>query len=261
MHFLDFIAQRANISGLKWFIIGIQDDFLNLGASVAKIDFLFSKKDDPTIKFGISRMVSTEVEYIFSLCRSIFDLLAEIISVLWENIKLIDDSIKKKPLKKSFNDMVFFGGNPETEEHLISRFGLPQPMASFYIRNARFFELLRSFRDKIVHGGTTMPKIFSTEKGFAVSENTLPFSEFNVWTDEHKQLNGLCSLRPVIGHVIKETIATCEDFSQTMEKVIKCNEPIAPELHLLLRGYHNSHLIMAVRAATTSSWWDQEEKN
>jgi hypothetical protein len=59
-------------------------------------------------------MVTTEVEYFFSVCRSVFHLLQEIIARLWANIKLNDASIKKKSLKFSFNDMVTFEDKPAT---------------------------------------------------------------------------------------------------------------------------------------------------
>ena len=69
--FWDFLAQRGNIMGIRQQIIALQDDFLNLSASVAKIDFLFLGRANPEFKAGLWRMVATEIEYIISVFRVI----------------------------------------------------------------------------------------------------------------------------------------------------------------------------------------------
>jgi hypothetical protein len=103
-HFLDFVAQRAAFPEVMHGFSGISDDVLNLTTVLSKVELLHSSRE--AVGHGITRMVTTEVEYLFSVCRSVFDLLQEIIARLWATIKLNDASIKKKPLKSSFNDMV-----------------------------------------------------------------------------------------------------------------------------------------------------------
>jgi len=235
-------------------VIGLRDDFYNLSASLAKLDLLFRLREDAETKGGTSRMVATEVEYIFSVCRSIFDLLQEIIAKLWASVSLLDTTIKKRQLKKSFGYMVLLDGTPRTRDDLISKFGMPQALADCYARNSEFFLLLRTFRDNIVHNGSRVPIIFSTEKGFAVRETVRPFSDFNVWTEEHKQENGLCHLQPALGYAINRTIGACEDFSQTLETIIRFPPPIAPGLKLFMRGYFNAHLIASLDAVNNCQW-------
>jgi len=76
--FLTFMAQRANFVGLEKPFSGISDDFFNLSASLAKLDLIFEAGPQN----GSHRMAATEVEYLLLVCRSVFDLLQEIISKL-----------------------------------------------------------------------------------------------------------------------------------------------------------------------------------
>lgn len=160
-HFLDFIAQRASFSELRKPILGLRDDVFNLSASLGKISHLHATKD--IVGPGVSRMVATEIEYLFSICRSVFDLLQEIACVLWKTIKFYDPSVRKKPLKETFSKMVLFQGRVSTENELLERFGLPQPLAAYYVRNAEFFMTLREFRDNVIHRGSPSKRFFQAK--------------------------------------------------------------------------------------------------
>lgn len=237
LHFLDFIAQRASFPDLQKPILGLRDDVFNLSASLAKISHLHIARD--AIGTGISRMVVTEIEYLFSLCRSIFDLLQEIASVLWETIFLHDATILKKPLKDTFSAMVLFKGKESTQEELSERFGLPPSLAAYYKRNSAFFLTLRDFRDNIVHRGSQVQTIFSSDAGFLIQHSLKPFSNMEIWRDDEKQQNDLVPLFPALGIVIHKTLSACEDFSATIERVIQFPPPIAPSMRFFMRGYFN----------------------
>lgn len=246
-HFLDFIAQRASFYELQKPILGLRDDVFNISASIAKISHLHATRD--IIGAGVSRMVVIEVEYLFSVCRSIYDLLQEIASALWETISIHDSSVKKKPLKETFSKMVLFQGRSSTETELTERFGLPQPIAAYYVRNAEFFMTLREFRDNIIHRGSQVQTIFSSDAGFLVHHSLKPFSNMNVWSDEEKQPNDLVPLLPAIGIVIHKTLCACEDFSSTIEKIIQFPEPIVPSMKFFMRGYFNETFSSTLRDA------------
>jgi hypothetical protein len=241
LHFLDLFAQRASFANVQKPMQGLMDDLLNLSASLAKLDLLFESKE--RVGTGISRMAATEIEYIFSVCRSIFDLLQEMISKLWDTVSLFDTSVKKKRLKESFADMVLFEGAADSTEGILSRFGLPREFADFYARNAEFFLTLRKFRDNIAHRGSSTGLILATGSSFAVADSLAPFAGFNVWRDEDRQSNGFCSLAPAIGYLVHQTIAVCDDFSRTIEKVVMFEAPVAPGLKLFMRGFFNGNLI------------------
>lgn len=237
LHFLNFIAQRASFPGAQKPIHGLHDDIFNLSASLAKISHLHTTRD--AVGNGVSRMVATEVEYVFSVCRSIFDLLQEIACALWSSIELHDTSVKRKPLPDSFSKMVRYEGRESTEEELSKRFGLPQPLAAYYKRNAGFFLTLREFRDNIIHHGSKVQSLFSNESGFFIQHSLRPFSNMNIWRGEEILKNNLAPLLPALGVVAYKTISACEDFSSTIEKIIQFPPPIAPGMRLFMRGYFN----------------------
>lgn len=193
---------------------------------------------------------------IYSRCRSVFDLLQEIISKQWSNVRLLDENIEKRELPETFSKAILFKGIPRTKGEFSERFGLPEQLDAFYCRYTDFFMSLRTFRDNIAHRGSSVDTIFSTEKGFAVSSKTQPFSEYGVWTEEHQLPNNLCSLRPAIGYVIHQTLLACEDFSQTISTVIQFPEEVVPGKHLFMRGFFSGHLISNVEAVQNSEWWD-----
>ena len=240
-HHLDFIAQRASFPNLRKPILGLHDDIFNLSASLAKITHLHSSRD--AIGTGLGRMMVTEVEYIFSVCRSIFDLLQEIAHYLWERIQLHNQDISKKPLKLTFSKMVLYNGKVTTEELLTKRFGLPSQLAAYYVRHSKFFLTLREFRDNVIHRGSQVQHIFSSDDGFLVQHALKPFSDMNIWRDEEKQPNNLVPLLPALGVVINNTLAACEDFSTTIEALIQFPPPIAPGMMFLMRGYFNEIFI------------------
>jgi hypothetical protein len=246
-HFLDFIAQRASFPEIQKPILGMRDDIYNLSASVSKIALIHSSRD--AIGSGVSRMVVTEVEYIFSVCRSIFDLLQEIICALWDTVQLTDSSVTKKPLKETFSEAIRFKGEVSTSEGLIKRFGLPPPLADFYVRNSEFFMALRDFRDNIIHRGSQVQTIFSGESGFLIQASLRPFSTMKIWREEEKQPNNLVPLLPALGMVIHNTLSACEDFSSTMEKIIHFPPPIVPNMKFFMRGYFNELFAATLRDA------------
>jgi len=102
LHFLDMMGQRLNHLPVTRMFFGLHDDVFNLSASLAKIRLLHRTRKDH--KHGVSRMVATEVEYLHGVCRSIFDLWQEVVVVLWDGIKLADQSVKKKQLKQTYRE-------------------------------------------------------------------------------------------------------------------------------------------------------------
>lgn len=254
LEFLNFIAQRCSWPPVIRPFMSLQQDYFNLCATVKKFDILFEQSVN--LKTATARLVATELEYLFSLCRSVFDLLQEIISSQWQTVHLVDETIKKKQLPKTFSDITLNSGALRTEAELIQRFNIPQPLAAFYVRSGPFFEVLRTFRDRFVHGGTTPEQVFITEKGFAVQRSAKPFCTFNVWNQEHMLPNELCSLRPVIGHIIIETLRACEDYANTIQSIIQYPPPIAPDMHFFIRGYFNDSLSECSTAVEECLWWN-----
>lgn len=251
---LNFIAQRASFPELMKAFVGFQDDIFNVSASLAKIGLLHAHRD--TNKHGIGRMVTTEVEYILSVCRSMFDLLQEMVGHLWESIRLIDSTIRKKALKDSFTDMILQSGKPASATQISERFGLPPALADVYVRHSEFFLNLRRIRDNIAHRGSQVQTIFSGERGFLVAGNLRPFSDWNIWRDDEREPNNLVPLLPALGLVVHHTLNACEEFFHTLEGVIRFPAPLVPGMAFFMRGYFNDEfvaiLLDAAQRATAS---------
>lgn len=256
LDFLNLMTQRASYPDVMKAIDGIRNDVHNLGASLGKLElFYHASKDRP---LDVRRFVSTEIEYIFGVCRSLFDLLQEVIAALWHRTDLLDKTLKKKQLPKRFTRMVVKDKEELSVEAIETLWSIPTALASFYHRHRPFFEILRHYRNDVVHSGRDFKSIFVTEKGFAVRADVEPFASFGVWNDEHMLPNRLASLRPVVAHVITETLRACEDFAQSIQKVITFPPELAPGFKLFLRGFHNSHLMDMKAVLSNCEWWDAE---
>ncbi len=253
MAFLNFMTQRACWADAMMFIDGIRNDIHNLGASLAKLDLFHRSSADMHLE--VTRFVSTEVEYIFGVCRSLFDLLQEVIATLWHRIELFDKRIKKRQLPKSFRAMVLNDDELMAVDGIQARFHVPAALASFYWRHGPFFQMLRKYRDDVVHSGKDFSSIFVTNRGFAVSADIQPFAAFGVWNTEHMLPNRLASLRPAIAHVITETFRACEDFAQVIQGVIRFPPEIVPGFRLFLRGYHTAQLHAMKDVLRNCEWW------
>lgn len=255
---LNFVAQRASFPELMKAFVGFQDDVFNVSASLAKICFLHAHRD--TIKHGVGRMVITEVEYILSVCRSMFDLLQEMVGYLWNSIQIVDSSIKKKPLKSSFTDMILQSGQPVSAIQISERFGLPPALAEVYIRHSQFFLNLRRIRDNIAHRGSQVQTIFTGETGFLVAGNLRPFSDWDIWRDEEREPNNLVPLLPALGLVVHHTLTACEEFFHALEGVIAFPSPLVPGMAFFMRGYFNDDFLAILSDAAQRDTSGQSAK-
>jgi hypothetical protein len=253
LHFLDFIAQLGNWPKVSRPLRGLMEDFFNLSASLKKFDILFeySAKD----RSGVARLVVTELEYLFSLCRSIFDLLQEVIAAQWEIVRLLDPTLKKRQLPLTFSAIILDSERIRTPEELVKRFLIPSQLADFYARTGPYFQILRTFRDKFVHGGNSPDLVFVTERGFAMRASTQPFQSFNIWNNEHRLPNDLCSLRPALAYLVNETLRACEDYASTIQTVVQYPPQICPGFHFFMRGYFNDQLLMNDTVLKQCLWW------
>ena len=247
--FLSIVAQHLNLWSVRHAFSGLQDDFFNLGASLHKFE-LIHREGGP----GASRLAATEVEYLMMLCRSIFDLLQEVLCGIWKVIALvgsdgeIDPNAHKRQLKKTFSDMALRADAARTAEELTRTFGLPRPIAECYERHAPIFVKLRKFRDDIVHRGRDVKTIFHTEYGFAIQRQLGPF-DLKIWRHDEVRENDLAPLMPALGLLVHGTMTACNDFAHAVVSCIRLPPEIAPGLVLLMRGYFNGVLLAALKDA------------
>jgi hypothetical protein len=243
--FLTLLAQRINYSDLKPIFSGIADDYFNLSASLEKLKLIAAKAEQR----GAARMAATEVEYLLSLCRSLFDLLQEVIEKLWDRTTLTVPNGKKRALKQSFSDMVLHANTPRTAQELCDRFGIPPVLADCYAKHAPLFLKLRQFRDNLVHRGYQVQAIFAGDGTFLIRRGFGPFRPLNIWYDPECQPNDLVPLMPALHMLVYATISACEEFGDALFKCIKFPPPIVPDMALFMRGYFNATFMEMVRDA------------
>jgi hypothetical protein len=220
----------------------------NLSASLAKITHIHNTKD--VIGVGAARMVITEVEYIFSVCRSMIDLFQEIAAKIWERVKLFEEPRHpKKKLKKSFSGMICFEGRLSTSEELQARFGLPVAWADFYLLHADFFLQIKTFRDNIIHSGSQFQTVYPGEDGYLLNFNSSPFVGMSVWSEQERQGGGCVPLMPALAMVAYQTISICDSFSRLVDGTLKQEEPMVPGMYLFIRGFFDDHFTAVLEDA------------
>ncbi len=253
--FLEFLQQRTYWPDITRFIDGIGSDLLNLSACLAKIELIFHHC--PRHSNGYSRMIATEIEYVFLTCRGIFDLLQEIMHRLWKKITLIDQTKKKVSLpEKTYRRVVLEDDHPRTPQEIAERFVLPMEIADVYAKSTPFFFWLRDYRDLIAHSGHTPKHVFRTEQGFAISKEDRPFRDMKIWCDANSGNNELGSVLAVVAHVIRTTFGTCDEFAAVLQRSIQFPPPIAPNHRIFIRGAHTSYLnFLTDMVAGTRAWY------
>jgi hypothetical protein len=238
--FAEIMWQRASFPETLPFILGILADFSNFSASVSKLRFLHSKRNDiPDL--AVTNYARTEIEYLLSLSRGVFDLLQELFSILWrERVQLLDpekEKIRKRSrMPKSFADVALQGDDIRSSDEICRKWALPETMAIEYTRVAPFFLHLRDWRNRIIHGGTNFGPIFVDDDGFKIRVADKLFSWANCWSMDDITETGLGSLEPWLAQVIFGSMAICSTLAYTFAQVIRLPEPIAPDLMVFSRN-------------------------
>lgn len=245
--FLTFIAQHANQKSFYPPFSALQDDLFNLSASLAKLSIIFTGGDQAGS--GATRMAATEVEYILLVCRSIFDLLQELMAKIWATITLADLTVKPRQLKKTFSGMTLSDNKLRTSAQISDQYSLPPIIADCYARHAPMFLKIRQFRDNLVHRGYQIQTIFRGDGGFVIRKRLGPFVDLDIWRDEEIQENHLVPLLPALGMIIHGTLAACEDFAHTLAGCIQFPPAMVPGMALFMRGYFNDALVSAIADA------------
>lgn len=256
--FLNLVAQRASYPEMFRASRGIWNDIQNLAASLAKLNLFYesSKLGQQTWRFA-----ATEVEYIVAVCRSIFDLLQEMIGSLWERIELKDKSVRKKPLPASFRAVMYQSKALLSAPEITKKYGLPPAFAEWYLSQEKFFMALRDVRDRIAHrGDEAMEIVFSTERGHAIRRNEPIWGELYDWPLAVELPNQLVPLRPLLHSVIARVIKVTDSFADVLEGTIGLAQELYPGLRLFSRGYHDSELAQMEDVLKHSWWCDTRRK-
>jgi hypothetical protein len=257
--FVEVMWQRASWPHVSRFISAISADFHNLGTAIDKMDHFFRFRD--AIGTAVTDFVTTELEYLFVLSRSIFDLLQEAIATIWTTkIELLDEEADAKRRRhgppRTFSGMVLRGEEIRPKEELVDLYALPQALAATYEEIAPFFRDTRRFRDAVVHGGKDQRWMYSTDKGFCVPKEFRELYGIQIPAPDHFHNENLVSLLPLVAHLVVGTIGACNAVAQSFARQLRLPPEIAPGHRVFVRDPHNEALawMQSVRDGG-SPWW------
>jgi hypothetical protein len=262
--FVDFMWQRASWPEMVPLIRALCDDFHQFAASTAKLKHFFHTREQIP-RHAVSSFVDTELEYLVVVARTVFDLLQEAISIVWNGrIRLLDAKAearrKQHKLPPTFSKMVLDGkGGLKTADEIIDRYALAPVLAEEYVKQAPFFASLRAARNKVVHGGAGMPIVFVTEKGFCVDPKAGPFADFKMWDKAHYFNDNIASLLPWVAHVVFQTIHCCTEIMAAFARQIQFPPEIAPEYHVFIRDNTSDALLDLLKVHKGELvWWGSD---
>lgn len=249
----DLLAQRTLQPGMTRAKNGLQNDFRGLAASLAKMS-LYHREGIGGVE--VRWFMQTELEYVLMVARSVFDLLQEVISAHWASIKVAGQRHKRK-LPGSFSDVIRQGDRLRTAEEIAEKYSLSPSLADWYSAQAPFFMVLRSLRDKVMHGGALPAEtLFVTDRGFAIFRDLKPFSELYQWPVECELPNHLVPLRPVVCRIIQSTRDACDSFAKYLLDNVQLPPEIAPGFRYYSRGEHDCELTLVPKILKDSLWCD-----
>jgi hypothetical protein len=251
-HFLNFTFRRASYEKVIYWSQCILADLHNLGASLAKLRFLFQHVP-PQSHFA--RMAATELEYIFMVCRSLLDLLQEVVGELWPRIRFPDIPDKTTHLKTSFAKMVLSENSPMTAEQIAERHKMPLAFGKAYAESGEFLQWFREFRDNVAHRGKSIDVVFVMEDGFGVKTDQVPFSKMPIWSEVNLKPNEIGSLHSAACYIIGKTLMTFDRMAELLIESIRWPAPLAPNYVLYARGHFIHELSKLDQGINELPWY------
>lgn len=251
--FIDLLIKKAYLPGIERQVNAVVNDIHNLSASIRKIEiyFLIYRYDKDVT--ATNRFVLTELEYIFSTCRSLFDIFQKVARKLWDNLTL---DTKKGGFPESFADVVYKKGDElNSREELLNKYGMPELWADFYYKYSDIFSKIRNFRNIVLHKGFTPSHVYCTDKGFAVPFNDEYYSTFDAWKECTLLPNELAPLKPIVAKIILATLTAMIEFSQVFAKTIAMPDDVAPKYNIYIAGPHVEKLL-ELESYMNKKCWD-----
>ena len=262
--FVDVMWQRASWPEIVPLIRAIEADFRNMGTSIAKLKHFHVTRS--TLPSGSATdFASTEIEYLIILCRTVFDLLQEMMARIWQGrVRLLDAEAerrrKERKLPDTFSRVCLKDKAAlRTADEIEEQFGLPKVMAERYAQVAPYFAALRDFRDRIVHSGTEVEHLFETERGFCIPKDSRLLAAVSD-VPTHQYNENLVSVLPWLSIAILMTIDTCNSLVNAFASVIPLPEEIAPGYHVFLRTPNTPAIAEVLNVCNGGSpWWDDPD--
>ncbi|SNR43064.1 hypothetical protein [Halorubrum vacuolatum] len=250
--FFEFYIQCAMFRDTSTLVNMLLSDLRHLSSSMAQIglfDYLIQEGNSNSTHF-----IKTEIEYILTTCRSMYETLQKVIRNTWDRVELQDGG-GTNTLSKKFSSMALHGDDPVEVDQLTEDYGIPEEFAEYYVDAAEPFAKIRDARDSIVHHGKTVGPIFRSSSGLGVSTDDPVLHYFeNEWDSEHISENKVAPLWPVLAYIIRESIRAMNKFVDSITDLVKFPEQMAPEHIVFIRGESIEYLANLNYLMETDPW-------
>lgn len=248
LQFSDFMWKHGSWKEIARWLFSVEQNIFRVAASLAKIDHFneYMATLPERERTNYSSFISTEVEYLFSRCRTLFDELQQVIAALWSRVKLVDEAAQKQKKNlpaDSFRKALerIKSSKPENGPP----YGLPPSILAAYDSVSKFFYSMRDIRDQVMHRGGSVGTVFMVSNGTAVSKTSRLAGMTPQLRSEHDYNQNLVSLRPVIANLVFSTLQAFNEFVAAFASVIKFPESMMPEHRYFLRCPHMPALAAA----------------
>lgn len=247
--FLNFMWKHASWPPLVRWLSAIEDDIARLCASLAKVEHFdrIPVESTPGHRLSTHLFVTTEIEYLYMKCRSVFDNLQRIIAAIWESVRLKDPEAQKakRKLPESFRGAAAKARAWKSGDS--APFGLPLSLIETYRAMCPFFFDLRDIRDKVAHRGGSVGTVYRTETGHGVRRDGKLAGMTPILREEHSYNEVVVSLRPILANLVRSTLDACNQFARAFTEVIGFGESMMPRHLYYLRTPHSHALAAALQ--------------
>ena len=250
------VAQHLSFPPVARALYSLVDDLHLLSASLEKLELVRHVANG---RAKSSFLVESELEYMFTLVRAMYDLLQKMAKEVASLLRTHDGKAVVAQLPGSFARAALDDDRPRTVEELQAKYSLPDPLASFYSAHSPRFIKFRAIRVDIEHHGRRIPMVFETEHGFGISTEGPPhWSSLEVWGQHTLLPNDIGSVRALAVYLAQSFLETLNDFEAALRRVI------APELLPPAVAHENRvfmtnpliHNLSHLATAAASPWID-----
>jgi hypothetical protein len=212
------IAQHLSFPPVASAFYALIHDIQLLAASLEKLELIRATVTNHTLG---SFLVETELEYLFVLLRSMYDLLQKVAKRVGKFLCNSDGTPPIAELPDSFASVVLDGERARTEAELNAKYRLPHMLASFYVQQTPLFVSIRAIRVAREHHGKGLPAVFITEQGCGISQEGSPaWTSLDVWKRNKPLPNGIGSVRALAAFLAKSFLDALATFEQALRSVI-----------------------------------------
>ncbi|MGZ3727872.1 MAG: hypothetical protein ACXVCG_01535 [Bdellovibrionota bacterium] len=223
---VSLVFQRLNFSENIPLLRAIIDDLSNFRTVLTKLRHYQScaellEKEKSGLVWGF---VSTDLEYLFFLARSYYDLVHRLsfnISKRLVNLKS-QKKIVTATIPNSFRKVLMVdNAKIRTPEEITEKWQIPLFITKAYCTQGEFFPKLRHFRDSIGHREGEVGTIFAGDE-LLISIDEHPFKSFaDIWKPHEINANRLASLDTFVGHIIDSSMLFADEIELALRSVIQ----------------------------------------